>query len=156
MRANFRQAWACAQQNNRTLIQELTLRQLAAMNSVQDGQVLKSSAANGHMAVVQDAGSAAAAPQELVEMWENLISRKGYPVGIGVYPATEYLIFCAKYGFNPDCPDDNWWPLPPPVPNPAEVTDQNVYDFVFKNLVPITECSSDYFFLRIKAGLQLV
>lgn len=156
MRANLRAAWACAQQNNRTLCEEIQLRQLSSMEAVQDGMPLKSQAANGHMTVVMDPGEGSAAPQEIVEMWENLLSRIGGPVGIGVEPATKYLTFCAKYGLNPNCPDSWPCPLPAPVPDFTPPTDRQVYDFVMCNLVPITEVMSDYFWLRIKAGLQLV
>lgn len=157
MRAQLRQAFVVAQANKRTLLAELTMRQGLAMDSVASGSPLKMMSANGHMAQVQDAGVGSAAPQEFVEMFENLISRLGSPVGIGVEPATRYLNFCFLHGLDPNCPD-NWpCPIPAPIdPPPPAATEQQIYDFVMCNLVAITESSSDYFWLRIKGGLQLV
>lgn len=160
MRACFSQAWDDAQLDNKPLLDVLKYERRCAMRAIQDGQTLKSQSANGHSAVFTDPGEGAAAPQEFVTMWENLISREGYPVGIGFLPAQRYLNFCLKYGLNPYCQDswpagcpEQWTPVNPPPP-PA--TDQAIFDFVMCNLVAITESSSDYFWLRIKAGLQLV
>lgn len=158
MRANFRQAWVCAQKNNRDLLTELTLRQAAAMEEVASGSPIKMASANGHSTLVFDPGTGSAAPQEYVEMWENLISRPGQPVGIGVEPATAYLLFCNSYNppLDPDCPESWNLNLPAANPLPTTVPDATVYAFVYKNLIPITQQRTDFICLRTAAGWQFV
>lgn len=113
-RAKFRAVYADALDNKRSILDQIAIQQACELGNIDGGISVKQSSANGHNIITQDPGSATAAPQEFVEMWEELARR--------VEDATRFLTQCNKYGL--DAFNTTHFPSPLPTPaNPAVIVD---------------------------------
>jgi len=114
------------------------------------GGSLSELGANGRRSAFAAYGPGQLTPVQVVELWRELIDFHDV--------AKNWLTLCSSLGLEPDLAESNGLPdpLPPPVPSPVPVAGQAIYAWMLDHLVAITECQSDYIWLRIPPGLQYV
>ena len=103
--------------------------------------------ANGRRSVFSLYGPGQLTPVQAAEGWRELID---------MFDASnDFLVFCATYGLDPAQVELNGLPdpLPPAVTNPTTPTSADIFQWMFDHLIPITECQSDYGWLRVPPGL---
>ena len=174
-RANLRALWnALPAANSPALIDALSDAQAAALAITSTGQNVLQTASNGHSATLEASGYGMAAPQELLEMWGDLVDRASR--------ATVFLKLCAQQGLDayqkialshdmisPQTPVSNpvildnlgqWnlacltYEIDPAIVVNQPVTDNALYVWLMDHLQAVRAGSGDFGDVRIAGGLQ--